>query len=138
MTREELTVALALAMFLALAAGWGLGALWRRVHQVGAAQDEDHAAMAERLHEAEEARDRDAVHHAAEIARLDGERAHAEADLHRRLAASEADLSLAREQIGALQRDVAGWQRAYEGLTGRDGSHDAPPPAPTRREDGWS
>lgn len=123
MTREDLTIALALALGAALLAGWGLGALWRRARQGGAAEAESHDAMAERLHEAEEARDAAEAHMHAEIARERSERAEAEAALHHALAEREAELASAKDEIVTLQRDIERWAQAYEALRGGDAPH---------------
>ena len=116
MTREDLTIALALALLAAAIFGVLLHLIWQRLRHGGAAGLEKHERMAERLHEAEEAQEAAETHMRAEISRIEAERAEAEAALHRTLAEREAELAAAMETVGALRRDVEAWQEAYEAI----------------------
>ncbi|MGG7568559.1 hypothetical protein ACQ5SO_20590 [Rhodovulum sp. DZ06] len=116
MTREDLTIALALALGAAVLFGVLLHLLWQRLRHGGAAELEKHEHMAERLHEAEEAQEAAEIHMRAEIARVEAERAEAEAALHRALAEREAELAAAMDTVGSLRRDLEGWQEAYEAI----------------------
>ncbi|MFT6775126.1 MAG: hypothetical protein ACJA1L_002844 [Paracoccaceae bacterium] len=117
MTRDELTLALAAALALAVLAGWALHAMWTRMRHGGAAEVASHDEMALRLHDAEEALDAARARLAADSAAMTAERAEVETALRRTLTEREAELAALMDTVGDLRRNLADWQRAYADAT---------------------
>jgi multidrug efflux pump subunit AcrA (membrane-fusion protein) len=119
MTREDLTLALAGVLALAVLAGWVLHAMWARLRHGGAAGPAGHDEMALRLHEAHEAQDAARAELATRTAAQDAAHAQTEATLRRALAEREAELAAAMGSVGELRRNLGDWQRAYEDLASK-------------------
>lgn len=108
MTRIPLALSIFAVLVVTFAAGWALHWLWVRLHSRRDAPDPRHE-MAERLHDAEVARE------AAELRLTE-----VEAASHRDAAEREAELAAAMDTIGVLRRQIAEWQAAYDALQGKD------------------
>lgn len=95
MSRTELVIVIAVAFFVTFLAGWFLRWAYGRLNNVNSADVTEIDDLANRLHEAEEARDQAMTY----IQQREWE-------LTNKLSQTEAELSAAMEGLGAARREV--------------------------------
>ena len=105
MNRTELIVVIAIALFLPFLAGWTLRWAYGRLNRVNSVNVTEIDDLANRLHEAEEARDQAMTY----IQQREWE-------LTNQLTQSEAELAAAMEGLGTARREVGEMQSQMEAL----------------------
>ena len=114
MNRTELIVVIAIAFFLTFLAGWMLRWAYGRLNSVNSVNVTEIDDLANRLHEAEEARDQAMTY----IQQREWE-------LTNQLTQSEAELAAAMEVLGAARREAGELQAQLEAMTAEKSKADA-------------
>ena len=104
MNRTELVIAIAVVLFLAFMAGWVLRWLFGRMNSVNSVNVSEIDDLANRLHEAEEARDQALTYLQQR-----------EWELTNQLSQTEAELQAAMEGLGEARREVGELQAQLNG-----------------------
>ncbi|MBC6442718.1 MAG: hypothetical protein GDA53_06285 [Rhodobacteraceae bacterium] len=109
MNRTELVIIISVAFFLTFLAGWVLRWAYGRMHAMNSGNRTEIDALANRLHEAEKARD-EAMTYTRQRER----------DLANQLAQTEAELKAAMEGLGDARRQVGELHARVEALAESD------------------